>query len=114
MYGLPEDFNTDFLLERTLERVCINENQFCFHFGKGLFITVESAYSLQGGDSDDVEILTEVPAFNSNVLQLLGSSIRQGSTTPDGTLVMELIADKRLRFSIRPANTNRIKYGTMI
>lgn len=97
MYGLPDDFNTDFLLGRSLEQVCINENQVYFHFDKGLHIRIESAYAYRRVESDAIELLIEVPTFNANVLQLLGSSILQAAGTQDGTLILEFDKGQTLK-----------------
>lgn len=86
MYGLPNDFKTDFLIGRNLEQICINETQVYFHFNDKLFITVEGAFVYQSAEPDANEVFVKVPGFNVKVMELLGSSVIQASCTTEGTL----------------------------
>lgn len=88
MFGLPDDFDCDFLLGRILEQICINENTIYFHFDNRVFITVESAYAYVGSERGAGEQLSEIPTFDVNVLRLLGSSVREATGTSDGTLIL--------------------------
>lgn len=86
MFGLPKDFDGSIFLSRTLEQICLNENTIYFHFDRGIFISVESAYSYFEADLVSDDQLTEVPKFDANVLRLLGKSIRRATGSSDGTL----------------------------
>ncbi|MEJ7623683.1 MAG: DUF6188 family protein [Pyrinomonadaceae bacterium] len=116
MYGLPDDFSTDFLLGRNLEQICINENQVYFHFDNQLFITVEGTYAYQNVESEAGELLIEVPRFDANVLQLLGSSVRKCASSPDGTLNLSFDNGQTLTMldSSREFESYQIRYKDLI
>src|SRR5262245_30928410 len=80
MYGLPKDFDGGFLAGRTLEMVCFSENQMVLHFGGEVSITIESAFSYR-----DAQVVN-VPVHESNVMELLGSSVSGAQGDADGTL----------------------------
>ncbi len=80
MYGLPKDFDGSFLLGRTLEMVCFTENQVCLHFGAETMIGIVSAFSCND------EQVVNVPVFGSNLMGLLGSSVRAAQGDESGTL----------------------------
>ena len=80
MYGLPKDFNGSFLVERTLEMVCFNQNQVYLHFDTNITIAIEGAFSYK---TDQV---INVPVQNSNLMELLGSSVLVAQGDENGTL----------------------------
>ncbi len=98
MYGLPEDFDTSFLLGKRLELICFSENTANFHFDGGLRFTIESAYAHQSSEPGAVDQLNEVPVLSSTIMQLLGSSIVDGAGTKDGTLILTFENGHKLKF----------------
>lgn len=98
MYGLPKDFDTNFLQGKTLELVCFSENTVNFHFDGGLHITVESAYAHRVPESRETEEIKEIPVSSSDIMQLVGCSIAQVSANVDGTLSLTFENDHRLLF----------------
>jgi hypothetical protein len=98
MYGLPEDFDTSFLIGRRLDLVCFSANTVNFHFDGGLHFTIESAYAHQSPESGAADQLYEVPVLSSNIMQLLESLIIDGSATADGTLILTFDNGHKLKF----------------
>ncbi len=88
MYGLPNDFNSERLVGRTLEMICFNENQIYFHFDEKLTIQVGSSLRYQQGPRQAPETI-EVPVLQSNLMQLLGRSTKKAFGDTKGTLTLE-------------------------
>ena len=88
MYGLPEDFDGAFFVGRTLELVCFSENQVSLHFGGDISITIESSFSHQKDSSESSGQVVNVPASESDLMQLLDQSVTEVSASRDGTLVL--------------------------
>ena len=97
MFGLPSDFDTNCFLGRVLELICINENTVYFHFDREILISVESAYAYHGGELEAIELLVEIPEFNSKILKLLGCSVNSTQGTAEGTLILEFEEGKKLK-----------------
>lgn len=89
MYGLPSDFDVKFMVGRTLEQVCFNENQIALHFDDDLSIILESAFSHERSQSSSDSGVVEVPVTCSDLMELLGFSIARSSGDKDGTLTLE-------------------------
>jgi hypothetical protein len=88
MYGLPKDFNAERLVRRTLEMICFSENQIYFPFDEKLTIQVESSLRYQYQPTHEPEMI-DVPALQSNLMQLLGHSTARASGDDKGTLTLE-------------------------
>jgi hypothetical protein len=88
MFGLPKDFNTAPLVERTLESICFNENQINFHFNEKLTISVESSVRYQKGPTRAPETI-EVPALQSDLMHLLGHTTTKVFGDGEWTLTFE-------------------------
>jgi hypothetical protein len=80
MYGLPKDFDGSFLVGRTLELVCFSQNQMSLHFSDDITITIESAFSYK------IDQIVDVPVQQSNLMELLGSSVSVAQGDENGTL----------------------------
>jgi hypothetical protein len=80
MYGLPKDFDGSFLVGRTLEMVCFNQNQVYLHFDSDITITIESAFSYK------TEQVIDVPVQESNLMEMLGSTVSVAQGDANGTL----------------------------
>ncbi len=113
MYGLPENFDTSFILGRTLELICFNENTVYLHFDGGLLLSIESEYAHQKPESDAVDQIYEVPFLDPNIAQLLGSPIIDGSASTDGTLILTFENGHRLQIldTSGQYESYRIDYG---
>jgi hypothetical protein len=98
MYGLPENFDTSFVLGRTLELICFNENTVYFHFDGGLLFSIESEYAYQSHESGPVDHIHKVPFLTPHIVQLLGVTISNASASPDGTLILTFVNEHRLKF----------------
>ena len=85
MYGLPKEFDGKFLVGRTLEMVCFNQNQVYLHFDAKVTITVESAFSHQGARGEAIRLI-ELPVEVSDLMVLLESSVSDVEGSKDGTL----------------------------
>ena|SRR6266851_6360151 len=86
MYGLPVDFNSEFLVGRVLEQVCFNENQISLRFDADVGITIEGAYAYQDTPLAEDAPTMHAPASSSRLMQLLGHSVSRAEGTPEGTL----------------------------
>jgi hypothetical protein len=91
MHGLPKDFDGTFFIGRTLEMVCFNENQVYLHFDAKLTITIESAFAYKD------ELLVKVPVHDSNLMELLGSSVLTWQGDKDGTLSLTFERGRTLK-----------------
>jgi hypothetical protein len=80
MYGLPKDFDGSFLVGRTLEMVCFSQYQVYLHFDEKIIITVASAFSYK------TDLVVDVPVQESNLMELVGSSVLAASGEVNGTL----------------------------
>src|SRR5262245_46744506 len=88
MYGLPPDFDIKIFVGRNLELICFNENQIALHFNDDLSIVIESAFSHQSESSSKTQV-AEIPVLESDLMQLLGRTITEGSGDKNGTLTLK-------------------------
>ena len=82
MYRLPKDFDGSFLVGRTLEMVCFNQNQVYLHFDAKITITIESSFSSQNDQ------IISVPVRESNLMKLLELTVSEVQGEEDGTLLL--------------------------
>jgi hypothetical protein len=80
MYGLPKDFDGSFLVGRVLEMVCFAQHQVYLHLEQKITITIESAFSYKN------DLAVDVPVSESNLMELLGSSVLTATGDENGTL----------------------------
>ena len=87
MFGLPESFDSSFLVGHTLLQACIGQNEVILRFDGELEISVEGHFSVRSGG--------ESRLFESSVdggiasLDFLYQPIVGASGTVDGTLNLE-------------------------
>jgi len=98
MYGLPADFDGDFLIGRTLEQICLNQNQIALHFDGDVDLTLEGEYTYRGvlSRADEKSAPLKVPVFDSNLAQFVGQVVMKATGTKDGTLTLVFQRDDRL------------------
>ena len=115
MLGLPEDFDGAFFVGRSLELVCFSEKQVCLQFGADTSITVESSFSYQRDSSESSVQVVNVPASESDLMQLLGYSVAEVSASRDGTLVLTFTNGHVFRCSddSRQFESYHIKHGAI-
>jgi Family of unknown function (DUF6188) len=94
MHGLPEGFDPSFLVGLNLEQICFTENQVIFHFSSDVHITVESAVAYRRGASSE-RVLT-IPIVESDLMSLLGDSVRLATAGRDGSLAISFTSAKVL------------------
>jgi hypothetical protein len=88
MFGLPADFNTDLLVGRTLELICFSQNTINLHFDEKLTIVVRSSLKYLERTAKTASTI-EVPAFQSNLMQLLEHCTTKVYGDNEGTLTLE-------------------------
>jgi hypothetical protein len=86
MYGLPKGFDAARLIGRTLQLLCFSENQVFLHFDEKVSIEVLGEISYEDLSGDGPELL-QVPMSESDLMQLLGRSIKAASNA-EGTLTL--------------------------
>lgn len=85
MYGIPKDFDGQFIKDSVLEMICFSSNQIYFHFSKDILITLESSYSYYEKGKAPDELIT-VPVKKSNLMELLEKSVVEVYCTTAGIL----------------------------
>jgi hypothetical protein len=80
MYGLPDDFKTDFLCGRTLNFVSFVKYQVYLHFSGECTISVEGEIALDKGERQGL------PCSVLCLFQLIDQQIVSASSQTDGTL----------------------------
>jgi hypothetical protein len=95
MYGLPKQFDSAFLIGRTLEQVSFNQNQIYLHFDGDVSITIEGSFAHYQPESQSGMKVLEVPVLESDLMKLLGFSISKVLTDKEGTLGL-LFANGRM------------------
>ena len=110
MYGLPKDFDGSFLVGRTLETVCFAQFQVYLHFDANITIGIESAYSYR---TDQV---VDVPVQESNLMQLLGSTVSAARGDETGTLSLLFSNGDRLQVfdTTKQYESYTISYGDQV
>ena len=88
MYKLPESFDGKFLVGRVFEQVCFNQNQIYLHFDSDVHIIIESSFSHQYSEFEKDYKVINVPVLESDIMQLLGSSILKVCGDKEGTLCL--------------------------
>ena len=79
MYDLPKDIDFSEWIGRRLELVCFAEYQVFFHFERNLRISVMRSFSYQRSGNTKAPVEIEVPVAVSDLMQLLGHTIRNVS-----------------------------------
>lgn len=87
MYGLPQDFDPQCLLERTLELICFSTNQVFLHFDKENSITIEGKYSIQN-DRYFQGAIVHAPQVAPGLMDLVGKSISRAAAEDKRTLLL--------------------------
>ena len=87
MYGLPKNIDLAFLLEKSLQQVCVGFNDLILQFDDDLGITITSECDYES-KRDEVTRIEKYPLSASMICQLLGCSIVQAKGAEDGTLVL--------------------------
>ena len=107
MYGLPKDFDGDFLVGRILEMICFNANQVYLHFDSKTHIQIES--SLSYGDAQRVDVPVRQPTF----LDLLECSVVSARGDEEGTLTLSFSNGRVLRIyeETKQYECYTIRYG---
>jgi len=98
MYGLPKDFDTNLFLGRNLELICFSENQVTFHFDGELRLTALNAFSYRRAGPIGSEQTYEFPIVQTDVLEVLGSSIVQTDRADMGSLTLTFENSQRITF----------------
>jgi len=86
MYGLPGDFDGEFLVGCVLAQICFTENQITLHFDANVAITIEGPYAYQDTPLVEDPSTLRVPASSSNLMQLIGHRVSRVEVTREATL----------------------------
>lgn len=98
MYGLPEDFDRQILIGRTLDQICVAANQVTLHFDGDVDITLEGPYSYLDRKRAVEGTAAAVDGERvSWLLHLLGQSVAQVDAGKDGTLSLKFSAGAWLK-----------------
>lgn len=88
MHGLPKNFDSRFLIGRSLEMVCFTANQVYLHFDDQIAITIEGSFEYEPSTSSGKSRITELPITKSDLMQLLEKKIVDVSWNEQGTISM--------------------------
>jgi len=91
MYGLPKDFKGEFLVGRFLEQICFGLYQVQLRFDQRVTIAVESTFLYKDSLASEPRKIgiPDLPAIQSDLLQLLHHKIVNAFGNEEGTLTME-------------------------
>jgi uncharacterized protein DUF6188 len=86
MYGLPENFDASVFVGRRLEQVSFTANTLRLLFDEEVAITLEASFihRQQGREKKEA-----VPPQSSELMKLLGRTVRRAEGRRDGTLTLE-------------------------
>jgi hypothetical protein len=96
MKKIPEDFDANIFVGRTLEMICFNANQIYFHFDHHLFITAETSFTFNK-QGETIEVA--VPALQSGLMQLLEHHVSKVSLEEQHILILVFDNEHELRFA---------------
>ncbi|MEO5889699.1 MAG: hypothetical protein ABIQ31_05565 [Ferruginibacter sp.] len=87
MYGLPNNIDLNFLIQRQLLQICFGENEMIMNFDDNLSITLTSkcAFSFDG---DNLQIIENYSTSASLICNLIGHFINEIKASENGTLAM--------------------------
>jgi hypothetical protein len=88
MYKLPKGFDASIFVGCSLELVCFSSNNVTLHFSKTIVITVESTFMHYDKLSKVAPSVVTIPVAQSDIMQLLGHSVRDAAGDEQGTLVL--------------------------
>jgi hypothetical protein len=99
MYGLPDNFDPNVFVGRTLERLSFTTNTLRLSFDGDISIIVESEVRHEGRDGRGAEWVDSnaVPVTESRMMHLLGIVIARAEVAGRGTLVLEFTNGHTLR-----------------
>ena len=83
MYGLPKNFDPEFVCGATLEQICFTENQVSFHFDHEISIIVESAIAYSDPNERLCSTTYRVPLRSSSIMHLLGKRVVEATREND-------------------------------
>ena len=95
MYGLPEDFDGEMFVGRTIEQVCFTANQVAIHFDDDMNLVIEGEFSLAGagagvsGAGDEGVHSGSTATPRHALARLVGAKVVRARGTRDGTLTIE-------------------------
>ena len=98
MYDLPKNLDFQQWIGRRLDLVSFGKYSIHFNFDGTLKITVESLFSYQKSGMEKAPEPTRVTVAQSDLMQLLGHTVRNVSDEGDRTLRMEFDNGDILRF----------------
>lgn len=94
MYGLPESFDADIFVGRSVEQVCFAANQVAIHFDDDLHVVIQGEFSLKtaqgqvsGAIDDSVSPDTSVMPHHCLVC-IIGAKVARADGTKEGTLTL--------------------------
>lgn len=96
MYKLPETFDPEVLVGRTLELVCFAAYSIYLHLSEGVLITVMSAFSLSRPGEIAAEAVS-VPVAQSDLMRLLEQKVSRAWKEGASTLAMTFESSETLR-----------------
>lgn len=100
MYKFPEDFDPGMFVGRTLEMVCVNSTQVCFHFNGDLMICAESPFCLERQDKSFS--LAQIPLDQLEVLHFLEKDVARAQIKKGDVLIVIFDNGASLRFDPTP------------
>ncbi len=106
MFGLPVDFDPNFLCGRTLDTVCFTAYQVNLHFSDDCLISVEGEMSLDEGER------VRLPEVLSALYLLIGLGIEGVHGTQAGTLSLYFTGKRALH--IHDSNSQFESYSVNV
>ena len=88
MYGLPIDFDGSFFIGRILEQVCFAAYTMYLNFDGEIIISIEGSFSYIKNRQQNIEVV-KVPVSKSDVLELIGRTVKEVVGKRDGTLTLK-------------------------
>jgi len=87
MYGLPKGFDASEFVGQELVQICFTANTISLAFDGDVLVTLLSSFGYST-TSNEVNRRETVPVSSSDLMHLIGKSVRSASAEPDGTLTL--------------------------
>ncbi|HLD36493.1 MAG TPA: DUF6188 family protein [Planctomycetota bacterium] len=88
MYGLPDQFDTSFLIGLELESVVFHPFTMHLHFTNNITISITGAFSYTKNKLDKVETVKIPLTTKTDVMILVGKKIKEATGERNGTLTL--------------------------
>jgi hypothetical protein len=97
VYGLPTGFDATIFVGRRLDRICFAQYIIFFYFDDDLVVNLEASFTVEHASGKQSR-KQAAPVDSSDVMALIGQTVKWAASEPEGTLAIGFEGGETLRF----------------